>query len=419
MPESQTGTAAPVKVGHNAPLPPQPDTPAQDGQTVSGAIAEIRGKLARGESIIPEEEPNAVSEREAEAVDVEEQAGDGGEVGEGGEAADGRAVEEEEQPAAEAGEGEGGEEGVEEKPKDGEEADIFTVKLPPRRQGENAQELDLEGLDDELKEGFRRLMNEGIRRDQLDSAMEGVRAAQAEVQDVLMSMEADPINFIYERTTPELRTALARHILSDPAVYEAVVPELARWDRSEETRDAARASLERDRVIAQRDAEVRLAKRARSRENAAQIHDKVKGMVPEEAPEHIQELFVDQAMRVLQQYAQQHRVDILDLNQIEPILSQTHVLRLLEATNGVRVTPHPTDPSSAGPAKGAAPDKSLREAQETAERFRTTSVRKRTASAVAPPGVGPAPVQPPEPPEEARRSVRDSIRWYRKNVLGR
>jgi hypothetical protein len=145
----------------------------------------------------------------------------------------------------------------------------------------------------------------------------------------------------------------------------------------------------------------------------------VRSMVPENVSEEIGDLFVDQAMRVIQQYAVQHQVQVLDLNQIEPILSQTHVLRLLEAQGGVRPTTNLTEPSAAVPAKPAATDKSLREAEETAQRFRSTSARKRSAAAVTPPGAGPAPVQPPQPPEEVQRSVKESIKWYRKNVLKR
>jgi len=279
--------------------------------------------------------------------------------------------------------------------------------------------LDLADLDEESKEGFRRLMNNGLRRDQLDMAMEELRGVQAEVNNVLIAMSADPINFIMERTTPELRRDLARHLLADAATYESVVPEIARWDRSQEAREAAMATLERDRILAQRNAEGYLARQQQSRENARQIRDHVASMVPEDASEDLRDLFMDQAMDIIRRYAEQQDVWEIPVEQIEPILRQSRVLRLLEAQGAVRPTPHPTGPSSAGPARPAAPVTSLREAEETAQRFRTTSANKRKAAAVAPPGAGPAPMQPPQAPEDVDRSVRKKIAWYRKTMLKR
>lgn len=385
--------------------PPAPEKPI----SVREAVAQVQKEMQEGTLKIGEDD--AVSVGEAEAVDVGEQAGDGGGVDEGGEEPERKDARAKEQPPKEEGEGEGEEEGV--------EGERFTVKLPPRREGEEPLEIDLEGLPEDAQEGFKRLMNMGLRRDQLDAAMDQVRAVQGEVQDVMIAMETDPINFIYERTTPELRAQLARHILADPAIYEEVIPEIARWDNSPDVREAAQAKLERDRILAQRDAEGILARKARSRQNAAEIHNHVTRMVPEDAPEHIQELFVDQAMRVIQQYAVQHKKDMMDLAEIQPILAQTNVIRLLEAHGGVRqVTNHPPEPSSAAPANvTAAVSKSLQEAAETSERFRKTSAKKKSATAVAPPGAGPAPAMPPQPPEEAQRSVKEAIKWYRKNVM--
>lgn len=377
--------------------------------TIREAIREVQEKVAKGEPLVPEEEPqDAVPVGEAAEVDVGEQAGDGESLDGGGEEPEREDARPPEQPEAE-GEGEG------EKPE--VEADLFTVKLPPRRSGEDPVELDLEGLPEEAKEGFKRLMNEGLRRDQLDAAMEEVRVVQAEVQQVLDAMSVDPINFVLERTQPDLRAQLAYHILSDPQIYDLVIPEIAKWDRSVEAREAAQARLERDRIISQREAEQRLALRERSRANAKQLWETVNGMVPDDAPEHIRDLFTNQAMGALQTYAAQAKADTIDPAQVERILSQTHVLRLLEAQGGVRATSNPPEPSSAGPVK-AAPGKSLREAEETAQRFRQTSARKRSASAVAPPGAGPAPNLPPQPSEEDSRDVRSAIKWYRREVMG-
>lgn len=407
-------TPAPVQVGPGAPLPPQ--EPVEAPANLSDTIREVV-EQAQEAGEIQSETGDAIPVGEAETLDVGEQTGDRPEVdGEGED--QGREVQGAEGgETPPEGEGEAGEVEGETPP----EPEMFRVSLPGRREGDEPLEIDLENVDPEVQEGFRRLMNEGMRREQFETAMGDARALHADVQDMLIAMDADPINFVQERTTPEIREQLAFHILSDPEIYEKVIPEIARWDNSPDVREAAQARLERDRVLSQRHAEEALQAKAARRENAKQVHEHIQGMVPETAPEHIRELFMDQAVRVISTYTAQHNLQSLDVNQIEPILRQSStVLRLLEAQGGPVVpTPNPTEPSSPGPATPAAPGMSLREATETAERFRKTSAQKRQATAVAPPGAGPAPTQPPPMPEEAQRSVKESIKWYKRNVLGK
>jgi hypothetical protein len=400
-----------VAAATKAPATEAPPTPPTPPEGVKERIAAARDRLEKGEPLIPKQETGEVSEPEesglispgaeglpsgAEPAPVEATGEDSDDVG---------GSEPEAHSEAEGEEDVSGGTTEESEP-------AFTLQLPPRREGEDPIELQLTDASPEQIEGLRRLQNNGMRRQEFEESKAELETAAGQVERVLDQIQADPIGFLTQQIPASHRLQVARSLLADGQVFEALKEDIENWSYSPDARERVRAETEANSLRTQRQIDAQAAERTQYRQNAELIHTAVADMASPDWDRGEKRFFIDSSLSAIKAYITNSGATHLDTSQVRPILEQAGILSHFRL-NGSQ--PSTTGPSEGAPPKGVTPEsRRLEEARGTGERFRQVSAKKRAAAATAPAGAGAAPSMPKPPPGQG---VKERIDWWRKNRL--
>lgn len=442
-PEQQQ-SQGPLRAG-NLLLTQEPERPPREN-AIQSRVAELRSMMARGENPLeqgapaapapPAEVPPAVAPPADAAASTEPEAADlalpegyrrleNGQI----QGPDGRFVSEEQlaellppeevaEPVAEA---EAAQEPV-------------RVTLPGRRPEDADEEWEID--DPELAARINQLRNGFMRREELHRQMASVQQQQEELAEVRDALQHDPVNFILDSVQPTVRADLVRHLLADDEVYNAVIEEIAGWDNDPAERRARAAELRAQRYE-QRDALAsQVAARRDARNNALEIRDTIRGLIPEDWNEERAGTFYRYAIGDLKQYVTSNNINQLPPADVPVLLQRLGILQLFGipvpaapgtapaatpptggANTAAVTTPAPTAQPAARPNPvPAAQPTTAAPAQTVGERFRAAHARRSAAAAVTPAGVGAAPARPNKP---EGMTVAQSIEWARQNMTRR
>lgn len=236
---------------------------------------------------------------------------------EGGEAPPPR---EGEQPPAEGGEEAPPQEGEQPPAGEGdagEEGEFITVELPPVREGQEAALFDVE--DQETADRLRALARGALRRDELSrerQALEREREEGAQLSDVL---ELNPVGYIVDHIVDENRQIdVARHLMSLPHVYNAVMEEVGQLDA--EALETRRIKMENQRLTGQSNVTATLRERADSREQSRIVRGAIARAVPEEMSAGQADILRRDLLRDVTDYVHEHHVRSLRIDELVPIL---------------------------------------------------------------------------------------------------
>lgn len=390
-----------------------------DDELEPTADAEVADPL---KEFLSEGDHDALEEREAEEVDVGEQAEDGEEVGERGE----EEGEEDEGEGEEEEEGEGEEEEVDEEEEEGEEEDeeeeegVFVAKLPGRNPNDPDIEIEMEGLGDEEREAFQRLRNGYMRREQLRVERDAFQEKEAVVNETIIALQTDPLNFVMDELKADMKADLARHLLSEQDVYEAVRDEIANWDADDSMRERDQAKLALKRREA---ADAALRQRAAYQEaveSARMVAGVLDVLIPEGFTETEAQAFHDAATYDLERHVNSTKTNRLTKEDVIRVLNKTGALRRygIDPSDAERrvAALDATSPDSPRKARVKRPSSEVsreEKARNTGKEFKRRSARRKNAASSGPPGAGSsaARLRPPK-----GQGVKERADWYLKNM---
>jgi hypothetical protein len=381
------------------------DTPRDD--TFANRVQEMRAAMERGEDPLA---VGAAAQAKARGEELDTGEGEGG--GDGGEA----------EPAGGEAEPVGGEaepepepEGEEPKP-EGEEPEAepepepIVVALPGRHPEDPAFEIEV--ADEETAERLRQAINDGMRRQEFNKQMAALNDQRAELDYIGGALEADPVSFMAERVKPDLRLAVARHIIANATAEEFT--ELAEafhtWEDDPRERELQALKLENDRRTKRDQEKEDRTKRAEKEAAISALVTAVENLIPDSFTKREGDRFYSVAARELNEYKRINRLPALDPEQVPKILKEAGILKMFGITETDSRTAAPPAAGPKRPAVAAADPKA--KAKAGAERMQNRAAVRRASSAVAPTGTGAAPqrVTPPK-----GHTVQQRIDWLKEH----
>jgi hypothetical protein len=386
------------------------EAPAPEGTedgTVEGRIADLEQRIEEGRPLVDQEEPeDAVQEPAAEEVDAPERAGDGEEVGE----------EEPEEPAEEEVSSEGGEEEPEEEADAEEdvledEGEIFLASIPGRRENDPDIELEIAGLKPEEQEGLNRLRNGYMRGEDYRAQIAKHNELRTDVETVAREMSINPIGYINHSLEDADKVALAKFLLTQDSVYDAVAPVMGEWEHDTARREGEAAKIERDILKKSEKARKAQAADEAAREEGDKIVDHLEGLAEALSQQQLSR-FMRFSLGDLREFVANNPKKPLSLETVNDVLTQSGIFE----TFGVKPSlPDPQErshPSKARPQRSAKARSKVDEAPSKDD-FKKRRARKRK-SASAPPGSGAPPVANPFKKGD---SVEDRIAFIEKHGI--
>lgn len=427
-----------------------PDDPGPDG-AVGQRIQEVEAAIADGKTFEREIRPNEDADADEEVEDAVQldtvdplQELQGEEEGADPDASDYRdpdredddspedsateevsEEEEDDEEPVEAEEAEEAEEGKEEEAEESEEAEegdeAFVAKLPGRGPDDPDLEIELIGFNQEEREAFNRMRNGYMRKEQLKAEQESLQEKEALVNETVLSIRTDPLNFVLNEMDGDLKQQLARHLLAEGEVYDAVSEDLLDWESDPKSREAAQARLELDRrKSADRAARERASYRE-GREAARMIHQTVSALVPEGFTEEETDDFHDAALYDLQRHVVSTRTNTLPPEEVVRVLQKSGAFRRygIDPADAERIVATlnatPSDPPRKARAKSRQPSEADRveKARKTGKEFKRRSRRRKDAASSSPGGVGSSAAQMRMPKGQG---VEARAEWVLKNL---
>lgn len=257
------------------------------------------------------------------------------------------------------------EQAPETEPEGGESApaEDLLVTLPAVRDGQ--EPLELEVGDKETAERLRAVTKGALRKDTFHRAMQDVEARSDEIRQAEDEIEIDPTNFVFGRLPEDSHVALARELLTQPKVFEALKGDLETWLQDEgAARESARLALKEQRTdrlgMSQAEVQARRDGRAAGRE----IRNAVTRMIPEEIEDGTATALFDDLMRDLRDHAIAHPDKLLRPADVGPILERRLRLYGVDVKSAIaaatatdtppvpsRVPRSPTKPAAPAPQK--------------------------------------------------------------------
>ena len=384
---------------------PEPEVSA--AETVESRINDLEQRIKEGRPLVDEEPEDAVQERTTEEVDAQEQAVDGEEVGEGD------ADDAEEEVTSESGEeeseeGEPAEEDVLE-----EDEDVYEAKIPGRRDGDADIELEIAGLTSDEQEGLNRLRNGYMRGEDYRAQLAKFTDLRSEVETVAREMSMNPIGYINHSLEGDSKVELAKFLLTQDGVFDAVAPLLADWEQDPSRREGEAAKIERD-ILKNAD---KVRKTQDADDLARETGDKITTHL-EDLAEGLSEQQFNRFMRFslgdLREFVANNPKSALTLETVNDILGKTGMFDTFGITPHVpdaNARPRPSKARSKGSATNA---RSKVDEASDAKEIRAKRARKRNVATTAPPGSGAPPVANPFKKGD---SVEDRIAFIEKHGL--
>ena len=425
MAEERSAEASPETAAPGQAAEAVANTDTDRPRSLEDSLQEARARLDRGESLFPGEDAGADQATEEvipetpEAAEAEPDA-EVSELPEGWTLDEQGRVRDEQGRFATAGQEGDAEAEASDARAEGEDPEpdeSRLVRLPGRSPDDPPEEIEVD--DPQVAERLRMLANNGMRRAEFNRQMESVAQQRQEIEHFQTELEADPVGWIMTQVeSPELRQALARHLLADEGVYDAVIEDVASWDRDPVARRAAAAELRADRLERQQRAQQEVATRAQVKQNLREIQTSIRDLIPDDIDGAEAQRFYAYAIREVQDYVNSIGTNHLDPAQVPVLLERQGLLRLF-GLHGPRPEPV-ASPSSAAPAApsraerpaaGARPAPTVEEAHQAQQKLRKRIQTRRAAATVAPAGAGATPtrIRPPE-----GQGVEDRVAWYKR-----
>lgn len=264
---------------------------------------------------------------------------------------------------------------------EGEE--VVRVLLPGRNPGDPAYEHEILVDDPDVARALRQATNEGMRREEFNRRIERVREREDLLSLVDHHIETDAPGFVMSRLPAEDRVQVARVLLTDPAVFQAVRQELEQYE-DETQRELARLRFQTQSADRQRDLDATFQQR-RERQAAVEVItdtlELITGVIPDPAR---REMFETDSINELQrEYERTRRNTRMTPQEIVTVLKpRLHLYGLSEAqvaqALGGRTPPIPSaTPDAAAAARLAA------DATANSRRLVRASSARRAAAAAS------------------------------------
>lgn len=290
-----------------------------------------------------------------------------------------------------------------------------TFSFHGRRPEDPSIEIDLSGLDQEQADAIKRTYNMGIRAQEAAEREASVQADVAAVEDFVGALNTDPVGTLMNRVTdPDIRANLARNLLADPAIYNAVIEDIAKWDADPNVREAAAARLDLERRDNSAAAQRTMAAKAAARNNINQLEARL-GLMAGDAlnPEHAK-LFVKLGMDEVMKYVRQFPgTESIHPDSLPALLRQTGLPGVFAGIDLDAVPATPQDLPSAARASVPAKPEPGRAGAEAGAAFAARAQAKKVAAGVSPVGT-PAPTALRPPPG---MGVEERIEWLAKQNI--
>lgn len=325
------------------------------------------------------------------------------------------------EPHDEGGEEPAGAEGddVDGELEDGEELeddDELVVEIPGRRDGETHE---FKAKDAEEAERLRQLKNGYLRGQDYNRNMQAVRDREAELEQIVTGIEADPDSFILDHVNTDRRTSLARTLLLnlDEQEFDQLVDDIAVWDRDPSKYRLARAEAKEDRIEKRAEADRRRQSTRQQREAVNQIVGQVNQLVPEDMPPERASEFIDYALYKLEGYYGRKGANT-DPRAVPEVLERMGVLKPFGLSTSQSESAPPASDDSARPGSPAGSSqakeaKPVKTAEQVGEDLRKRRERRRNATASSPSGAGASPAGPVfQPGQTVKERIEAARRHY-------
>lgn len=286
---------------------------------------------------------------------------------------------------------------------EGPAADRVRLTVAPE-EGDEPLEIEVAADDPEIRAALQRLQARAQEADVLERGVAQLEEQRAQIEADIDSLDAidlelrmDPAGFIHSRVPEQTRVEVAKNLLYDDAVFEAVEEMFDEWSRKPHKREVDQARheaqrLERRQKLESKQRELRES-RARARTVLAEINDLIpKSMSPADA-----EAFRRDAIVEIKEHSK--RNGNLTVEDIPKILGRRMRLYGIEPQTG-------TKKDAGTRARASAPS--------TGERFKKQVERRKKAGATAPATAGHIPSNR-KPPKGS--SLDDAFEWLDKQDL--
>lgn len=398
----------------DGPAAPPPQTSAE---RTAAMFDTFRAKVDAGERVFPAAD-DATSTDEADDAALED-----GEGAASAEAAGEAEAEVEDSEAVAEGEveeeaGDGEDEAASEEDGGGEGGEPIIVKIRGRDPDE---ELELEVPDQATADHINRLNREGLRREELRAAQDRLAEDRAEIEEIDVEMATDPAGFLLSRVSKDYRVTVAKALLLDADVFEAVEEELSVM--AGDDRDAAELARRRNADTRREAAEaasrkIDAARSARTKVRAIATH--VADLVPSEYDQEKSTRFQRAALLVAEELAGRRKTLDLTRDEIVAELQQEGLLDRFGIKPGApparrkgrAAGTRGSEGESARKPAGAEPDPSGD--VRTPAGFKKARLRRKAVAGSASSGAG-APAASIELPSHG--SVNDRIEFVRKHGM--
>lgn len=297
---------------------------------------------------------------------------------------------------------------------DGGDEQIIRIAIGNR--DANGEPFEIEVEDPVVADRIRQLKNDAMRGEEFKRRMERVQTREEQLAYIDHYINEDPIAFIAARfKEPEMKRELARFLLAEPGMLEALAPDLEQWDGNPEKRRGDHLEMIHRSTQRQREVEDRFARDREDKRAVAVMEDAVDRLSGTMDGRRGQ-MFISDAMGDLAAFYHKDPSFTAALNQDQILqiltpriemygLTVEKARQLLSGDAPAPVTP--AKPDAAAAARLAA------DAQARARKLVRASTGRRAAAAVG--GVGtPAPVGPAAPP--AGQGVKERISWLRQTM---
>lgn len=371
---------------------------------LQAALARARENLATKGTLLPTddgeetptEEPAGEAEEEEEVeAEAEEEAEDDETEEETEAEAEEEADEEEQEVEAE-------------EPEEEEETDPkkFTASLPGRHPGDPDVEIEVE--DQALAERINQLRNNGMRREQFETAMVEIQAAQDELAGIEEEFTIDPAGFVLNNLEGDTIPTVALALLTEPKVWDSLKSTLEKlFDDPKELR-----TLQAEAKAARLETKDKLKEAATARkqqtENARQITNAIDLMVPETLVDSRRQALIKDLTRDIREHIERNKLQKLDAKDLPTIVAdrlQLNGIDPLDARKAIKQGKRSQGKPST--AKKTPPKK-----PKSGKELHRASVKRKQVAAAPGPGKKAAPTEPKKLP--AGQTIQERVAAVKK-----
>lgn len=295
----------------------------------------------------------------------------------------------------------------------------IVAKLPGQRPGdpdfeftiddELAEVLTRKGVDPkQLEQLTRQATNGFMRKQRVEAAREEIAADRAELDTVESALRTDPAGWMVERVPEPVRQETARKLLLSlsPEGWEAVMADVATWDKDAIARTAAATAEENRRLKADRARRTERDEDTQDTRTAKAIGSEITKLIPEDLDEGRADRLFDYAIERLRKHIVTNKLKRLDPAEVPQLMADLKVFEDFGVSPATAGEAPPAKPAATPPVKnGAGKEPPTRE--QVQKRVET----RRAAAATAPAGAGAGVAASAAPPKG--QTFEQRIAWLK------